>query len=86
MAAITTLLTPTLIKQVISEFAINPKGPHGKRGALNAVRYREMRAFKLSDAEFELVYNACWGHTYEDIDEMIDWAYEQSMRWVERYL
>jgi uncharacterized protein len=109
----TTLLTPALIKRVISEFPINPKGhhgtahwmrvranglllaaetganpvvielfalfhdsqrhnentdpEHGKRGALNAVRYREMGAFKVSDAELELVYNACWGHTYEDI-------------------
>ena len=40
---------------------------HGKRGALNAVRYRELGAFKISDAELELVYNACRGHTDEDI-------------------
>jgi uncharacterized protein len=109
------ILSPTLIKSVISDFRINPKGhhgtahwmrvranglrlaketganptvielfalfhdsqrhnentdpDHGKRGALNAVRYREMGAFRISDTELELVYNACWGHTYEDIDD-----------------
>jgi uncharacterized protein len=107
------ILTASLVKSVLREFPINPKGhhgtahwmrvranglrlaaetganravielfalfhdsqrqnentdpDHGKRGALNAVRYREMGAFKVSDAELELVYNACWGHTYEDI-------------------
>ena len=40
---------------------------HGQRGALNAVRYREMGAFTVSDAELGMVYKACWGHTYEDI-------------------
>ena len=113
----TSVLTPALVKRVISEFPINPKGhhgtahwmrvranglllaaetganpavielfalfhdsqrhnehtdpDHGKRGALNAVRYREMGAFKVSDTALELVYSACWGHTYEDIDEPV---------------
>jgi len=118
MAAKTThrsILSPTLIKRVIGEFHLNPKGhhgvahwmrvranglrlaaetganptvielfalfhdsqrhnentdpDHGKRGALTALRYREIGAFTVSDTELELVYNACWGHTYEDISD-----------------
>jgi uncharacterized protein len=161
------LLTGALVSQVVSDFAINPKGhhgtahwmrvranglklaaetgantnvielfalfhdskrynenkdpEHGKRGADNAEQFWVQGAFDISEAEFELVYNVCWGHTYEDIDnpcvtiltcwdadrldlgrvgitpdperlftspakraETIDWAWQRSMRWVER--
>jgi uncharacterized protein len=92
---------------------------HGKRGAANAESCWVQGAFQLSDEEFELLYNACWGHTYEDVNnpcitvhtcwdadrldlgrvgiipdpnrlfteqarqqDMINWAYGQSMAWV----
>ena len=108
-------LSGRLVKQVIAEFAINPKGhhgvphwmrvranglrlaaetgantrvielfalfhdsmryneysdpEHGKRGALKAIQYRELGRYEATDAELELVYQACWGHTYEDVED-----------------
>lgn len=109
------ILTSVVIKKVIGEFALDPKGDHGtahwmrvranglrlametgantrvveffalfhdskrqneyrdpehgKRGAENAQKYWRSGEFELSDSEFDLVYRACWGHTYEDIED-----------------
>ena len=42
---------------------------HGKRGARNALRFMEAGALNITDDEFILLFKACWGHTYEDVEE-----------------
>ncbi len=41
---------------------------HGKRGARNALRYMESGALNITDDEFAMLFKACWGHTYEDVE------------------